>query len=598
MNQAISRRQFLIRSAVLAGASVLAASAPAARPTMAAFSARQLAQVPRNRTLIMAGLGGEHPGGFTDVDNFNPYAPGLSRSGLYQAATEPLFYYNMLGDEFIPWLGEGYEYNPGFTEITVKIRNGVTWSDGTPFTARDVVFSLNLLQQNPDLNYGADIQRLVKSAQVIDDHTFKVTLNFPNPRFHFDILTFRADIGTPFVPEHVWKDQDPKTFKNYDPGKGWPLGTGPYRLVETNVQQKIWDLREDWWGAKTGFRTLPKVQRLVFLPGMNEITMAQMLITNEIDMAFSLTPVNMKTVQAQNPKIITHSKNPPYGYLDWWPIGLGFNNTVPPFDDPEVRWAMSYAINRDEIIKFAFSGYSQPVQLPYPGYPALKPYIESVQDLLEKYPTNAYDPKKTDEIMTRKGYTRDQDGFWTKNGSRVTFEIVTFPQHPSTTPAAPVVTEQLRRAGFDATFQLPADFVQRIITGEAKAYLWGHGGSMKDPYRTLDLYHIRHVKPTGEPIYFTNIYRWSNKPFSDIVDQMGQLAEDDPKLKDLFHQAMEIWLPELPDIQLHETVIPLPMNTTYWTNWPTSDEGKKPYIHEGFWHRTGLLIFVNLQPTQ
>ena len=76
---------------------------------------------------------------------------------------------------------------------------------------------------------------------------------------------------------------------------------------------------------------------------MNEITMAQMMIANQIDMAFSFTPANMKLVQGQNPAVITHYDHPPYGYMDWWPIGLGFNTEIKPFDDPEIRWAMSYA---------------------------------------------------------------------------------------------------------------------------------------------------------------------------------------------------------------------------------------------------------------
>jgi len=155
------------------------------------------------------------------------------------------------------------------------------------------------------------------------------------------------------------------------------------------------------------------------------------------------------------------------------------------------------------------------------------------------------------------------------------------------------VTQQLKKAGFDASFLLPADFVNRITTGQAVAFLWGHGGSMKDPFKTLDLYNIRYVKPTGTPIYFTNIYRWSNKEFSTLVDQMGQLPLGDPKIMDMWRKAMEIWLPNLPDIPLVQTVINVPMNTTYWKNWPTGD---KPYIHEGFWHRTGLLIFLHLQP--
>jgi len=554
-----------------------------------------LANVPRNRTLIMAGLGGEHPGGFTDVELFNPYVPGTSRSGFYQAGTEGLFYYNMIGDEFIPWVATDFTYNDDDTEVTINIREGVKWSDGEAFDANDVAFSLEILKANPSLNNGSEIDRHVSGVEVVDDLTVKISFNFPSPRFVWDFLTFRADIGAPMVPEHVWRDKDPTTFNNYDPEQGWPLVSGPYRLVATNVEQKIWDLRPDWWAAETGFQPLPKVERLIFLPGMNEITMAQMMISNEIDMAFSMTPTNMQLIQSQNPKVITHSDQPPYGFLDWWPIGLGFNTAIAPFDDPEIRWAMSYAINRDELIQFAFSGFSSPAQLPYPTYPGLVPYFDSIQDLIAEYDPNEYNIDKSDGIMTSKGYTRDDEGFWVDaEGERISFEIITFPQHPSTTPVAPVVSEQLRRAGFDASFLLPADFVNRITTGEAKAYLWGHGGSMKDPFKTLNLYHIRGIRPTGEPSW-GNLYRWPNQEFSDLVDQMSELPLDDPAMMELFHQAMAIWLPELPDIPLVQTVIQLPMNTTHWTGWPNPEN---PYVHEGFWHRTAMLLWNRLEPVQ
>lgn len=584
-----------VTPATASSAPTPAAVAATATSAPAAASSGNMAQVPRNRTLIMAGLGGEDVGGFTDINNFNPFSPGLSRSGLYQAATEPLFYYNMLGDQFIHWTGESYAYSSGNTVLTVKIRPGVAWSDGQPFTAKDIAFTLNMLKKNADLN--GEVARLVKTAEAVDNLTAKITFTQPTPRFHWDYLTFRADIGLPFVPAHVWTGQDPHTFKNYDPAKGWPLGTGPYKLVGTNVQQKIWDLRPDWWAAKTNFKPLPQVQRLIFLPGMNEITMAQMLIQNQIDMAFSLTPANLKLVQGQNPKIITHYNKPPYGYMDWWPIGLGFNTLIKPFDDPEIRWAMSYAIDRNEIVQYAFEGYNQATPLPYPPYPGLEPYFASIKDQLAKYQTNKYDLTQTEAIMTKKGYKKGSDGMWADSaGKKVTFQIVTFPQHPSATPQAPIVTQQLRKAGYDASFLLPADFVNRIVTGQATAFLWGHGGSMKGPFKTADLYNIRYVKPTGTPIYFTNIYRWSNKPFSDLVDQMGQLqVNDQAHLMPLFQKAMQYWLPNLPDIQLTQTVINVPMNTMYWTNWPTGD---KPYIHEGFWHRTGMLIFTHLKPVQ
>src|SRR3954463_5140279 len=100
----------------------------AAPPAPAASNAPAgLKDIPRNRTLIMAGLGGEQPGAFTDVNLFNSYAPGLSRSGFTQGCTEGLFYYNMLGDKFIPWMGESFKFNADYTEVVVTLRKGVEW---------------------------------------------------------------------------------------------------------------------------------------------------------------------------------------------------------------------------------------------------------------------------------------------------------------------------------------------------------------------------------------------------------------------------------------------------------------------------------------
>ena len=144
-----SRRSFLATTAVAFGGSLLAISAAAAAEVAAAAPvlgspAQAIADVPRNRTMIMAGLGGEHYGGFTDLGNFNSFSPTISRSGWTQAATEGLFYYNMLGDNFIPWMATGYQYNADYTQLTVNLRQGVEWADGVPFTSKDVLFTINL----------------------------------------------------------------------------------------------------------------------------------------------------------------------------------------------------------------------------------------------------------------------------------------------------------------------------------------------------------------------------------------------------------------------------------------------------------------------
>ena len=550
--------------------------------------------VPRSKTLIMAGLGGEHPGAFTDVENFNAHAGGISRSGLYQAGTEGLFYYNMLTGEIMPWLALDFEYDAGFTGVTVNLRDGIEWSDGTPFTATDVAQTLNMLNENDTMNRHGDVALWTDKAEAVDDLTVHVDFKTPAPRYMWDILTFRADVGVPITPAHVFSAQDdPASFTNYDPDKGWPLVTGPYELAFTNVEKKLWDRRDDWWAVKTGFQDLPEVERLIFLPGMNEITMAQMLIADEIDMAFSLTVPNFKAVVGQNPKITTHYKGePPYGYLDWWPVGLGLNTKRAPFDNPDVRWAISYSIDRDEVIEFGFAGGQVAPPLMFPEYEPMMKYFDAAEELLEQYPTLENNPEKVVELMTKAGFAKDGDGFWSKDGERLSFTIVTFPQHPSTTPAAPVVTAQLRRNGFDAKFVLPTDFVTRIISGEADAFIWGHA-SMRDPVQMMDAYSCRFVPDTDlEDVSYPGLYRWCNEDYTALVDKMKAMPVDDPALMPLFEEAIEIWLKEMPDIALNSTIITLPMNTTYWTNWPASDN---QYVHEGFWHRTGLQIFINLK---
>jgi hypothetical protein len=108
---------------------------------------------------------------------------------------------------------------------------GVAWSDGTPFTSNDIAFTINTHLVTPELTLAGDLKKRFKSVTVVDEQNFKVALNATDPQFVFDIFTFRADVGLHIMPAHAWQGQDPKTFKFYDPDKGWPIGIGPYKLV-------------------------------------------------------------------------------------------------------------------------------------------------------------------------------------------------------------------------------------------------------------------------------------------------------------------------------------------------------------------------------
>jgi peptide/nickel transport system substrate-binding protein len=227
----------------------------------------------------------------------------------------------------------------------------------------------------------------------------------------------------------------------------------------------------------------------------------------------------------------------------------------------------------------------------FPEFPALIPYIDYISDLLKQYNTNEFNLQKSAEIMKRKGYIKDKDGFWVgPDGKRFELVITSFPVLEAILPS---VVKNLRTAGFDASFYLPADFFSRMSLGTAKAFVFGHAASVRDPYATLDLYHSRFAAPTGKTTF--PFYRWANPKFDNIVEQMAAIASNDPKMFPLFRQAMEIWLKELPDIPLVSFYHRNPINYTYWTGWPTEDN---PYINDANWHKTLLLMLARLQPTQ
>jgi peptide/nickel transport system substrate-binding protein len=217
------------------------------------------------------------------------------------------------------------------------------------------------------------------------------------------------------------------------------------------------------------------------------------------------------------------------------------------------------------------------------------PYIEAAAPLLEQYNTSEYNPDKVVELMEGQGYTRDGDGFWTRGGSRVPAVIHGFGIFND---IGPVIAEQLRRNGFEAEYTVPADSGTRMSEGTAKILLFGHGGSINDPFDTLDMYTSKHYRPTGEPAPYYSRYR--NPEYDEILDQMAALSPspDNNEYMDLYLAALEIYLRDLIDCPIQQWLHRIPMNQTYWTNWPTETNN---YVNGAFWHQTVGLLLMGIQ---
>ena len=330
---------------------------------------------------------------------------------------------------------------------------------------------------------------------------------------------------------------------------------------------------------------------MIYLPYMEEAKQVQNVAANLMDLCADMLPPNIQAVLEQNPSVTTWSgAAPPYGYLDWWPLSLGFNVQESPYDEPAFRWAVNHAIDREQIVEVGWQGAGAPTLLPFPAFPPLRRYTDQVQDLLEEYSVGKYDPGRSAALMRQSGWVQDGEGVWTRDGARAR---VLLDISQTFQDIAPVLAEQLKRAGFKANMRMTSDNYTRMTTGAARTYIFGNGGSVRDPYFTLRLYHSRFVQPTDKPAEY--FWRWKNEEYDAIVDRMAAVGPGDPELMRLYRQAMEIWLKELPSIPILQWYHRIPHNETYWTNWPSE---KNPYINSAYWHRVWLLVLLNLEPTQ
>lgn len=514
---------------------------------------------------------------------------------------EGLYYFGIYADKDIPWLADSMEYTkPDFTELTIKLNKDAAWSDGTPVTSKDVVYTFEGQLKNDKLPYHAAFDQFVQDVKAVDDKTVVVTFKIAAPRFKFEVLTLKFDTGIPIVPEHVLsKQSDPNAFAG-----GLDMAhSGPYNLVQWDKNQKIFDLREDWWAVKAGREALPQVQRIVMVNiggqvGQNMDTVIQREVNNEFDAILDVRASVIKQILNSNPKITSWTGNePPYGYLDWWPNSLWMNTQLEPYNDVRVRKAISLSIDRDKIDEVVYDGAKVSTIYPFPLYPGLQKFADSpaVKALEQKYNPREFNLDKAAQLMTEAGFTKNGDGLWEKGGKTVSAVINGFEGIHS--DIVPVLVEMLKTGGFDASINFGTDAYNNMADGKPGLYMFGHGASLKDPYAALDLYQSRNAKPIGTTAGNNSFARYKNADYDKLLDIMAPLSADDPKFEDAAAQALGIYWRDVIDVPIIQWLHRIPYNQAYWTNWPlgTNLAGG---TNGAFWAHTGMLVITQLKPAQ
>jgi peptide/nickel transport system substrate-binding protein len=418
------------------------------------------------------------------TDTFNPYQSTstgyvVNAQSLYN---EPLMIWNTLSPSQPPFhlLATGYSWSDGGKTLTLDIRQGVKWSDGQPFSASDVAFTFNMI-------------RTTKGLQT-DGTPVPVSATAPSPatavlRFSQAEYANLFLIGQTFiVPQHIWSKVNPATFA--DPS---PVGTGPYMLDKFSAQGFTLKQNPNYWNKSAVH--VPEVSYPAYTQNFNIVNP---LASGQIDYAGNDIANVQGVYLAKDTDNHTWFGKAPYLTANNV-VSLFFNVTKPPLNDPAVRQAISYAINRQQLSAQGETGYELPVTS---TAGLLLPSASSYLDpsLAGNLPA-AGDQAKVSSILTADGWSK-AGGKWTKAGKPITFSISDPIPYSDYYLDAQEISHQLDALGFNVTVNGigdPAAWAGDVANGNFDTAIhWSNQGPT--PYQIYDNWLDSSLSaPIGQP---------------------------------------------------------------------------------------------------
>ncbi len=505
------------------------------------------------------------------TQNFNPYSPGVI-SGTQGLIYETLLYVNRLDGSVKPWLASSYNLASDAQSITFHLRQGVTWSDGQPFTSADVVFTINLILKNPSIDL-TGIDAAVKNVSAPDASTVVVTLNKP-----FNPIVWILGGQVFILPQHTWSGVKGDPSQYADPN---PVGTGPY-IVKSFTPQLV-DLVKNpkfWQPGK------PQVDE-VKIPAYSSNDSAQLALQKgQIDWTNLFIPDLDKTYVALDPQ----------HYHYWFPssddVMLYLNLTKAPFNDLQVRKAISLALNRQTISKLGEAGYEPPANPTGLVGEAIKTYIDPQFASLQF----AQNVTQADQTLQGDGWTKGADGFYAKNGKQLAFSIIVVSGYTDYVADCQVMVSDLKAAGINATVNAMSTdaFTNALGNGQYDAgILWTNPGPT--PYYIYDgLLRSTNSAPIGQSAP-SNYERWMDPTTDKLLDQYA--SSTDPQVqKQALDGLQQIMVNEIPSIPLTAEPYWYEYSTANFVGWP---DAQHPYAAPGTAEYPDIeIVLLNLQPAQ
>lgn len=414
-----SRRHFLAATGTLGGAAALAACGGATGGGGGGGGGGEDLTGVGNNGKAGAGRKGDSAdhlfvAGFqwSPPTNFNTFAAAPAwpaSNNVAQYVYETLLRFHIVSGELLPGLAATHEIN-GNESITLTLQEGVTWHDGTEFTADDVLYTFELGKIDPGLGVASFWTEV--DEMTADGSTISIAIN-PERKNVGSVLTSLAQQF--IVPKAVFEKAAAETG---DKIASWEtdeaIGTGPFTLEMADQTQIILARHEDYWG-KEFYKGLPAMSKIIH-PIFKSNEDGNLKFQNgELDVMQQFVPQIWKMWESDKP-VGTYLQDKPYFSPGSMPMFM-INTTKPGLDDPEVRKALAHAVDYGSIAETAMSGYSSQVL-------ASLVVPDGAEDAwLDRDKAEAdgwtFDAAKAEEILQGAGYEKGSDGFYAKDGVKL-----------------------------------------------------------------------------------------------------------------------------------------------------------------------------------
>lgn len=512
------------------------------------------------------------------IENYNPYNQSSRLPSVNDFIYEPLIVFNTLkGGEPNYRLATAHAYSDDLKSVTVTLRDGVTWSDGAPFTAKDVVFSIDLVKKHKALDiYGLD--KIVASAEAVDARTVRFNLTDVNTGALIQIVRLAI------VPEHVWaKVEDPVTFTN--PA---PVGTGPLTEIRRFTPQEYVQCRNpNYWDAAT-----LKVDCMRFPQiGTNEQALAA-AARGEIDWMGSFLPDIEKTFVAQDPE--NHKYWFPAGSLVVFMMNMEAKNegNKEAFTDVSFRRAVSMSYDREAMVDIA--GYGYPTINQYPSglgqafHSWANPQVDAEFGKFTKY-----DVEAAKALLAEAGY-KDLDGdglIESPSGKKIAFDIIVPNGWTDWVNTVQLAVEGLTAIGVSAKVATPeqAVWTDSLINGNYDMAINSVFNGVTPQYHYDLALHARHQGKTR-----FGATRYQNDTLSGLLDGFFKTADAEKQKAIMNDIQMEIGR-DMPFVAVFNNPLWYEYSTKRFTGFFSAENPvAKPVIHDETPER--LLHLLSLTP--